>query len=162
MSLGTVVICFSLALKCSQKDLKPENFVFADPRDEQSIKLTEFGLALRVHERKDDYPSCGSLLYRSPEMSDLQFRRDPAVMKKADAYSFGILLYTMIFGLFPAFGTKGLRFPPDSDPSPELKELLKGLTQRSHVQRLSLHEALSHPWITGAVLVSRKDSDNPL
>eukprot|EP00475_Leptophrys_vorax_P038472 TRINITY_DN6796_c0_g2_i1.p1 TRINITY_DN6796_c0_g2~~TRINITY_DN6796_c0_g2_i1.p1 ORF type:complete len:533 (+),score=142.57 TRINITY_DN6796_c0_g2_i1:85-1683(+) len=136
-------------------NLNPENFIFAELGNDDSIKLSNFAFAMRVDEEKDDYPACGSLIYKSPEMSDPRFQRTPDVLKKADAYSFGVTLYTMLIGRFPAFNSKGdLLFPPDLDPSQEVQELLKGLTHGNWKHRLSLTEALSHPWVTGVAAPS--------
>eukprot|EP00475_Leptophrys_vorax_P004138 TRINITY_DN1246_c0_g1_i1.p1 TRINITY_DN1246_c0_g1~~TRINITY_DN1246_c0_g1_i1.p1 ORF type:complete len:316 (+),score=123.05 TRINITY_DN1246_c0_g1_i1:773-1720(+) len=83
-------------------------------------------------------------------MADPYFRRTPEVLKKADAYSFGIVLYTMLVGRFPAFNSKGnLKFPAESDLSPGAKDLLKALTEKNYIQRMSLHDALSHAWVSG-------------
>jgi len=130
-------------------DLKPENFVLGMPDDDKTIKLIDFGLALRVDEDKDDYPTCGTKIYKSPEMADPYFKRSPAVLKKSDAYSFGIVLYTMLVGRFPAFGSKGLKFPNEAELSNDAKDLLRRLTEKNYIMRLSLHDAMSHPWVTG-------------
>jgi Ca2+-binding EF-hand superfamily protein len=82
-------------------------------------------------------------------MADPYFKRSPTVLKKSDAYSFGIVLYTMLVGRFPAFGSKGLKFPAEAELSNDAKDLLKRLTEKNYIMRLSLHDALSHPWVTG-------------
>eukprot|EP00475_Leptophrys_vorax_P004233 TRINITY_DN12533_c0_g1_i1.p1 TRINITY_DN12533_c0_g1~~TRINITY_DN12533_c0_g1_i1.p1 ORF type:complete len:481 (-),score=112.78 TRINITY_DN12533_c0_g1_i1:21-1463(-) len=143
-------VCYLHDCDICHLDLKPENFAFAEVNDDRSIKLINLSLALRVDVERDNYPSRGTKLYRSPEMEDLEFRRTPAVLKKADAYSLGILLYTMLVGKFPAFNeaTKVVRFPSVSDLSPQVKDLLTRLTDVNYQTRMSVHEALAHPWVT--------------
>ncbi len=120
----------------------------SEPNRDDTIKLIDFGLALRVDEQKDNYPSCGTRIYKSPEMNDPYFKRTPEVLKKADSFSFGILLFTMLIGRFPSFNSKGvIKFPADSDLSVDAKDLIRKLTEKNHAQRYSLHEATNHPWV---------------
>jgi calcium-dependent protein kinase len=112
--------------------------------------LIDFGLAMRVDEKKDDYPSCGTRIYKSPEMNDPYYKRTPEVLKKADAFSFGVLLFTMLVGRFPSFSSKGLiKFPAESNLSPDAKDLIRKLTDKNHLQRCSVHDAMNHPWVLG-------------
>lgn len=131
-------------------DLKPENFVLAAPDDDKSIKVIDFGLAIRVHELRDNYPCCGTKIYKSPEMQYFSMKRTPQIMKKSDSYSMGIVLYVMLVGKFPAFDDEfTLQYPPDVTISDDAKDLLSKLTHHNHKQRIYLKEALQHPWVTG-------------
>lgn len=112
--------------------------------------MIDFGLAVRIQEGKRDYPSCGTKVYKSPEMTDPNFRRDGEVLKKADAYSIGVLVYTMLVGKFPAYSRdQKMKFPMEIPLSEEAKDFMLKLTEYRHFKRLSLKEAQVHPWIMG-------------
>lgn len=50
------------------RDLKPENIVIMDYDDLTSIKLIDFGLAVKSTKSSiQDYAKCGTLLYTPPE-----------------------------------------------------------------------------------------------
>lgn len=132
-------------------DLKPENFVLARPGDDQSLKLIDFGLSLRVDEEKDTYPACGTGTYKSPEMRDVHgFRRTPLMLRRADSYSLGVVLFAMLCGEFPEFNEeKQILFPVHVSISSEAKNLIRGLTAFSFLYRTSVEKAFQHPWVRG-------------
>ena len=50
------------------RDLKPENIVIVDYDDLSSVKLIDFGLAVKSTKSSiQDYAKCGTLLYTPPE-----------------------------------------------------------------------------------------------
>lgn len=130
-------------------DIKPENFVFAVEGDDYSIKLIDFGLSQKLDPSRNDYPPVGTARYKSPEMEDIMSVRNADTLMKADAFSLGVVLYTMIVGKFPSFDRLGnLRSSQAVKLSPEAQDMLHLLTERDQRQRLSVRAALKHPWIT--------------
>lgn len=75
----------------SHGDLKPENILLDG---EGNVKLTDFGFA-KSEEKSMDFS--GTLYYAPPEL----FVASPFSPKKADIWSLGVVLYTMITGQFP-------------------------------------------------------------
>lgn len=76
------------------RDLKAEN-ILVDAKGH--LKLTDFGLALKLEEREDLADSyCGSPIYIAPETLQRQ-RYD----RRVDFYALGVLLYEMIVGTPP-------------------------------------------------------------
>ena len=76
------------------RDLKPENIFFNDGK----VKLIDFGCACEFEEG-DKYvltEPVGTKEYMSPEM--LQRRN---YNSKSDIWSFGIILYEVLYGKFP-------------------------------------------------------------
>lgn len=131
-------------------DIKPENFVLALPENDDSIKLIDFGLALKVEEGRNDYPACGTKIYKSPEMRDPLHYRDKEVLKLADCYSFGVLMFTMLIGRFPGFNRKReIVFPEGCKLSEGAMDLMQKLCRRNFRDRISIGEALKHPWVVG-------------
>ena len=49
------------------RDLKPSNLVLKDPLDLESIKLVDFGLAVKFQTKQGIDENCGTLVYQAPE-----------------------------------------------------------------------------------------------
>ena len=90
------------ALSVFHRDLKPEN-ILLDEHDR--VKIADFGLAALAHQVTEDasflqHTRCGSLMYAAPEVlaSNAQSGYDAA---KADVWSLGVILYSMLSGALP-------------------------------------------------------------
>merc|ERR1719408_920253 len=84
------------------RDLKPEN-ILLDANN--TVKVADFGLAALAHRVREDasflqHTKCGSLMYAAPEvlLSSAESGYDAA---KADVWSLGIILYSMLSGALP-------------------------------------------------------------
>jgi serine/threonine protein kinase len=49
------------------RDLKPSNLVLKDPLNLESIKLVDFGLAVKFQTKQGIDENCGTLVYQAPE-----------------------------------------------------------------------------------------------
>jgi serine/threonine protein kinase/tetratricopeptide (TPR) repeat protein len=76
-------------------DLKPENILISYVNDKPYIKLIDFGLSRRVSSEKENYVF-GTAEYIAPELL-----RKEVHNHRVDLYSFGILLYRLIYHNFP-------------------------------------------------------------
>jgi len=85
-------------------------------------------------------------------MENPNFRRDGDVLKKADSYSMGILLFTMVCGKFPTFSDQNYLTDEciPADLSDEVVDLMKKLVHPNYRARISIADALMHPWIVGS------------
>jgi len=144
------------------RDLKPENIMVDD---EDSIKIIDFGIAMKEDARRITHasmsPALGTPDYISPEQVKGQ-RGD----QRSDVYALGAMLYEMLTGQPPFSGPNPLAVMNErvlSDPrparelnseiSPEVEEVLFRALERDPRHRYSTaHEMaweLEHPELVG-------------
>ncbi|KAG0203271.1 hypothetical protein BGX28_004412 [Mortierella sp. GBA30] len=138
------------------RDLKPENILVMD-KEKMTVKISDFGLAKMIGEQKFFNTICGTPSYVAPEVI-LSTEYD----KSVDMWSLGVVLYICLCG-FPPFSDD--LAPPKlrtqvlksmySFPSPywdeisdEAVDFVQGLLSQDTRERLSVEEALEHPWMT--------------
>jgi serine/threonine protein kinase len=121
------------------------------------LKLADFGFAVRLSGSAGVKQQAGTPGYVSPEVLE----RKPH-SKPVDMWSMGVVLF-MLLGGYPPFyepdnNTKNMYrrimtgdyfFHPDywAEISPEAKDLIKGLLTVDPARRLTVDQALTHPWI---------------
>lgn len=128
------------------RDLKLANILIGAQGE---VKLADFGLATRVDGQEECLTFCGTKEYISPEI----IHRRPYGFK-VDSWSFGCMLFTLATGRSPFEGltakdylhnqTHVLDTPDLTDP--QLKDLLSGLLCHDQTSRLSIAQALLHPF----------------
>ncbi len=150
-------------LGIAYRDLKPENILIdADGY----IKLCDFGASIRLHGTEKDQNFAGSPEYASPEIINF---KGHTVM--SDWWSFGILIYEMLYGKTPFFSmdkdrmydlitTGGISYPTylnledneeslEYNVSEEAKDLINKLLEKNPGARLGregLDEIKNHPF----------------
>ena len=142
------------------RDLKPENILLVSDSSDVDIKITDFGLAKRTN-RDGLKTFCGTPQYFAPEV--LQ-RKDSVAGQgrygvEADMWSLGVILYILLSGAFPfeednlfdqiqnaTYSTSG---PEWSNISDTAKHLVRSLMCLRIKQRITVTEALNHPWMKG-------------
>ncbi|TPX55769.1 hypothetical protein PhCBS80983_g05041 [Powellomyces hirtus] len=149
----------------THRDLKPENILLTEPCTERSetitIQISDFGLAKLTDQASFMHTLCGTPNYAAPEVLDHSPGR--AYTKAVDLWSCGVILYVCLCG-FPPFSPqyappqmedqirqgkfKFLR-PFWDDVSAESKDLIKKLLVVDPKKRLTVEEALQHPFIVG-------------
>ncbi|CEP11079.1 hypothetical protein [Parasitella parasitica] len=134
------------------RDLKLSNVLLDRNMD---CKLGDFGLAALL-------TVCGTLHYIAPEI--LFHKEVDGHNHRVDMWSAGVLMYNLLFGKHPFQVTEahelriqvkqneyqqGFKFPVDSFVvSPEAKSLISGLLVNDPDRRLSVIEALQHPFFS--------------
>lgn len=145
------------SLGIAHRDVKLENLVVSSSDDITSVKLIDFGLAGQVTSANPYLTArCGTPAYAAPEV----LRRTPKYDTRCDLWSAGTALYTLLCGE-PPFTANNLAelvvhirkaAPSYNDPawalvSPDAIDLVKGLLTADLDKRLSLRQALEHPWL---------------
>jgi [calcium/calmodulin-dependent protein kinase] kinase len=132
-----------------QNDLKPSNILISGGG---IIKIADFGISTVCRIRRAD--QSGTPAYMAPEVSE----RDAICFdgRRADIYSLGATCFYLRFGHHPFIGrgiadlyqqikTAKLSFPVGVDI--DLQDLITRLMEKDPLLRLSLKDAMSHPWI---------------
>jgi calcium-dependent protein kinase len=141
--------------KIVHRDLKPENIVFIETFNEGEvlIKLIDFGTSIYL---KNEFltQELGTIYYIAPEVFKNHYN------EKADIWSIGIILYTMLCGHPPYRGSKEedikrkilagkLDFPKkDFDKvSQEAMDFIIQLLDYNPVKRPTAEQAMQNPWM---------------
>lgn len=132
-------------------DLKLDNILI----DESSLKTTLIDFGCSAEHPEVDPPEflCGSPAYMPPE----QIGNKTVDFYKADMWSLGVVLYTLVTGVFPFRGKtleelqrKILRmeftFPTGCGLSSDLKKLIRKLLSSAEM-RIPAKELLTDPWL---------------
>ena len=136
------------------RDIKPENILFSDKRNIFSLKLIDFGLATFQEQEKK---TVGTPMYMSPEMVDGNGTY------VSDIWSVGVVVYQMVTGKLPfdsgendenqvlyehikkeEYNKEKLNNVKCSD---EVKDFIDKALQKDIKKRMTVEEALNHPWI---------------
>jgi len=158
------------------RDLKPENILLTG-RDRETMipKIADFGLARKNMKSKDCKTFCGTPHYFAPEVIKTcrshEDGQNSGYGKQADMWSLGVILYIMLSGI-PPFDDDGLyeqitegKFEFDGTEwttvTHEAKELVNKLMTVNPKARLTIQEALAHPWLTMPCLGEEPPAKRP-
>ncbi|XP_062040765.1 MAP/microtubule affinity-regulating kinase 3-like [Lepus europaeus] len=131
------------------RDIKLENLLVDR---NMCIKLTDFGLSKRLTEGQQLNSLCGSFEYCAPE----EFLGKEFDGYKADVWSLGVLLYTMVKGWLPFEGDSFVclkeailagSYVIPSSISGELEQLLDWLMTCDPAKRPTVADAMGHKWL---------------
>ncbi|KAI3431793.1 hypothetical protein D9Q98_010546 [Chlorella vulgaris] len=140
----------------ANRDLKLENMLLDRPAAQGGewplIKICDFGYS--KHELNSTAKTgVGTPVYMAPEVIAGSTKYDA---KKADIWSAGVILYTMLFGKYPFdnrdkdFASRILRgqypLPEGTAVSPDALGLLSRMLHVDPAERATLTEIQCHPW----------------
>jgi serine/threonine protein kinase len=151
----------------AHRDIKPEN-ILLEPGNR--IKIIDFGLSSRQTGTGPASDRLGSLLYVAPECLSPENVVD---LFKADIWSCGIVLFTMLHGTVPwKKGTHQQLFAQiasghvviDEEVVPaHALDLLSKILKKEPSERISIEEMLKHEWLSDVpdvniIKIHRRDS----
>ncbi|OQR93526.1 protein kinase [Achlya hypogyna] len=131
------------------RDIKPENILLGN---DEEVLLADFGWsAANVTAANRRETLCGTLDYLSPEMLN-GLKYDASV----DIWAIGVLLFELLVGK-PAFESQdqshtselilNARYRVPLFVSREAKDLIRRFLKKDPQDRITLAEALEHPWL---------------
>ncbi|CAJ0566744.1 unnamed protein product, partial [Mesorhabditis spiculigera] len=145
-------------------DLKPEN-ILLKAKGSTDIKIIDFGLA-----RKLDPKRGVKLLFGTPEFCAPEVVNYQPVGLATDMWTVGVISYVLLSGLSPFLGDSDEETlanvsaadwdfddPSWEDVSDLAKDFICRLMAKDKRKRMSVQEALQHPWIVGPMLSAFKD-----
>ena len=145
-------VCFLHRNRIAHRDLKPENILFGTSN---SVKLTDFGFAILCDSKGLVKGKYGTVSFCAPEVLEGQ-EYDPF---KADIWSCGIILFTMLFGRVPwtVSSSKQIeaqvissQFFIPATVSSDAYDLLTKMLQHDFDKRITAEEVLRHPFLVSA------------
>ncbi|EER18003.1 calcium-dependent protein kinase, isoform, putative [Perkinsus marinus ATCC 50983] len=137
------------------RDLKLENWVYADTSENAPLRLIDFGFSKVFTQNQPMTAMHGTVYYVAPEVLEGSYD------SKCDVWSIGVIVYMILSGAPPfggstdaqiisnvrngRFSFEGPRWAGISDSA---KEFISFLLQRDPAKRPSAIEASKHEWIT--------------
>ena len=138
------------------RDLKPENLLYFDKSKNARIMISDFGLSKIFNEDQVMKTACGTPGYVAPEVL-----RRKGYRKEVDMWSIGVITYILLCGYPPFYEENNAelfnqilkgKFEFDSPYWDNISNQAKNFVSRSLVvdssRRLTVHNALCHPFIT--------------
>lgn len=122
------------ALDILHRDLKPQNVLITDNLD---AKITDFGESTGDLS-KTQTKGIGTYYYMSPEMAN-----EEKYDKSTDVYSYGIILYQIVFGTLPKINNKN-RMDGTRPPIPSCTQFAKELIESCWDQNPNHRPSFSH------------------
>eukprot|EP01083_Nonionella_stella_P113712 335355_1 len=167
------------------RDVKPENWVFANKGIDSDLVLIDFGCARIVSDDEIVDDVVGTAYYLSPELSRAalaNYRKKGAsvqssipepeprtgrILKASDVWSIGVVAYVMMTGRAPFRGRNNIaifestclqevKFPEKDaryhnllSLNEHFKDFILKILVKDPSQRMSIEDAMRHPWIQG-------------
>ncbi|VDM54489.1 unnamed protein product [Angiostrongylus costaricensis] len=136
-------------------DIKPENILLKS-KDSTDVKIVDFGLARRL-----DPTKTVRLLFGTPEFCAPEVVNREPVGLSTDMWTVGVITYMLLSGLSPFIGDSDeetlanvsaadWNFEDASwnDVSDAAKDFICRLMAKDKRRRMTVQQALKHPWIT--------------
>jgi serine/threonine protein kinase len=144
-------------MKIAHRDLKPDNLLLLDKKDDTSIKIADFGFARKVTKPNCLTTLCGTAEYIAPEVLDLT---SEGYDQRADMWSVGVIVYILLGGYTPFEGSieelanviqRGEYEFHDKYwmyTSTNAKDMISSCLQVNPNLRITAEEALESDWMT--------------
>jgi serine/threonine protein kinase len=76
------------------RDIKPSNIVIDDLNDMTTMRIADFGLAVKLNEKAELLSTCGTLIYQAPE----QIFSTVQCGQTVDIFAAGFILFELLTG----------------------------------------------------------------
>jgi serine/threonine protein kinase len=155
-----VKILLSVIQHCHERgivhrDIKAENLLLVSADDDSTVKLCDFGLAVKNVVGLSLIEEVGTFDYMAPEIHHR--RRYGAGV---DMWAIGVLSFVMLYGHFPfyqqdmgvrrrAMASGKFSFSTTAAVSDDAKDFISSLIRVGVDERLTAAQAMQHPWVSG-------------
>ncbi|KAM3142218.1 hypothetical protein pb186bvf_005627 [Paramecium bursaria] len=112
------------------RDLKPDNLLFFEQNNFNSLVIADFGLATYQHVEFYQYPQCGTAGFMAPEIYNYQGQK---YNEKCDMYSIGVIF-------------KWLIYENELESNYDALDLIEQMLQKDPKDRISAEASLEHPY----------------
>lgn len=141
------------------RDIKPENILFENSSEDAKIYIADFGLSRDIEDKM--LTNCGTVDYSAPELLKSKLTKC-GYGPEIDNWSIGVVTYILLSGYPPFYssnqddaeikkqimsGSFHFHHPHWDNISKDAKSFVSGLLTINPSERLSLNQALEHPWI---------------
>lgn len=150
-------------------DIKPGNVLIDS---DLNVKLTDFSVSCNYFslnpKTQFKFPLVGTSKFMAPEIISKELMEIGEV-EKIDIYSFGVSLYYLFYGEYPynlkdvkikdyqgilrKIKKEKLDFKVNKKISGLFKDFLTKILEKDYKKRLSISQAISHPWIQGSHII---------
>lgn len=146
----------------AHRDLKVENVLIGF--DGRAL-LSDFGFSRQQASDSLSSTHLGSMQYSAPEVLDQVHSASKGEYNafSADVWALGAIMFVMFMGFLPVNGETQQEIrarqekihhimeilPSKAKPSPQLYDLIKRMLTIDPNKRITLNEAMHHPWLTG-------------
>jgi len=151
-----IAVNYLHSISICHRDLKPDNCLFASNSEDAEVKVIDLGMATQVPDDVDEMKTMvGTPYYLAPEVLSGHYG------KECDIWSLGVVMYVLLSGRQPFQGSnlseifrriRQGRFDFDRPEwtlvSREATELISSMLQVCPFNRISLEQALRHPWFS--------------
>lgn len=141
------------------RDIKPQNILVSK---DNILKITDFGLSKYINNNQLLNTICGSPLYMAPEI--LKHKKYTI---KSDIWSFGIIIYEMVYGFIPfkSDNIYNLIKKIDSNKlffnkkiSKDCINLLTLMLKKDPSKRIEWKDLFEHKWLTNDLLLKKENN----
>jgi serine/threonine protein kinase len=159
-------------LRVSHGDIKPENVMFAQRGDFDSLRIIDLGFATDLSKRVWIHGDQGTPRYMAPELVRVFVNKGKVYGPKVDEWAAGIIFFRLLTGCLPFNGAsftevftnildyKGRKLPHTerlADISADAKDLLHRLLCPVPLRRISAKDALRlHPFLSNSQEASKR------
>jgi calcium/calmodulin-dependent serine protein kinase len=138
------------------RNIQPHCMLLANKENSSPIKLGGFGMAIEIEELENSPSGCLVM----PQFSAPEMLQKFPYGKPVDIWATGAVLYVLLTGQLPFFGTKeqqlvnsavnslnAMKCKQWKDISDDAKDLVQRMLELNPSHRITAEEALRHPWI---------------
>jgi len=142
------------------RDIKPQNILVSSNK---ILKIIDFGLSKNIHLNNEMMDTiCGSPLYMAPEII-----KNKTYTIKSDIWSFGVIIYEMVYGYTPFRATNiysliktidnyDIKYPANTISYDGI-DILHKMLKKNPQDRIEWDTLFMHPWLVNDIILNEEN-----